>query len=376
MNYDLLTAIIFLIIIIFWITIKRKKFEIKGIFFIFRTKKGLKFMDSFANKFPKLTNFLGYTGIIISFIGLIVVSYMIIASTLKLLFIPSTPAVVAPILPYVNIEGAPHLSFWHWLISIFVVAVIHEFSHGILARYHKVPIKSSGFAFLLALPAAFVEPDENILQTKSTKQKLSIFAAGPFSNIIFAIIFIIPLFSLSLIQASNYDLSEPPIIESTLEGYDIHQFNIQNEQITQINNEKVINYSDFFIKTNNLKPNQTISLTTSENNYSIILSENPQNKSKPYVGIILKTPMKNSNIFFSNILPWLSLLFEWLVLISLGIGLFNLLPLGITDGGRMLETVIPFIFKKRKTSKKVFRLITLIFILLITINFFKFIGII
>ncbi len=72
--------------------------------------------------------------------------------------------------------------------------VVHEFSHGVVARAHDINVKSSGLAFFGPILGAFVEPDDKELKSKPYKSQLSLFAAGPFSNIIlwgvFSLIFL------------------------------------------------------------------------------------------------------------------------------------------------------------------------------------------
>src|SRR3989344_1308087 len=98
---------------------------------------------------------------------------------------------VVPVLP-IKAEGVFYVPFFYWIISLFIIATIHEFSHGVVARAHNIPVTSSGFAFLGILvpiiPAAFVEPDEKKMGKKKASQQLSVFAAGPFSNIILGFI--------------------------------------------------------------------------------------------------------------------------------------------------------------------------------------------
>ena len=76
---------------------------------------------------------------------------------------PAASSGVGLVLPF-KAKGVFYVPFFYWIISIFVIAVVHEFSHGLIARANNIKVKSSGFAFLALLvpiiPAAFVEPDE------------------------------------------------------------------------------------------------------------------------------------------------------------------------------------------------------------------------
>ena len=78
-----------------------------------------------------------------------------------------------------------YVPFWYWLIALFILAVVHEFAHGVIGERWGVRIKSSGFAFLGILapimPAAFVEPNEEDLAKKKWWQKIAVFG-GRFSK--------------------------------------------------------------------------------------------------------------------------------------------------------------------------------------------------
>ena len=68
------------------------------------------------------------------------------------------------------------------------------------------------------------------------------------------------------------------------------------------------------------------------------------------------------------ILNWIMKLFFWLYAISLGVGLFNLLPLGPVDGGRMFNTGISYFTKNKKIINKIYVTVSLFCLSLIFIN--------
>jgi membrane-associated protease RseP (regulator of RpoE activity) len=64
---------------------------------------------------------------------------------------------------------------------------------------------------------------------------------------------------------------------------------------------------------------------------------------------------------------WVLGLFYWLYVLNLGIGLFNLVPLGPIDGGRMLLAVL----RKRYPEEKAMRIwksVSSFFLMIILIN--------
>src|SRR3989338_4368413 len=198
-DVETIASIVFILLLTLFIFLKRKQMQTQKLLFpllyfsIYRTKLGLKFMDSFAGRFRRLLIFAGYIGIILGFLGMMLISYFLVNSLVPLFTDPDAKASITPVLPF-KARGIFFVPFFYWIISIFVIALVHEMAHGVIARVYNLKIKSSGFAFLGVLlpiiPAAFVEPDEKKLKKRPYKEQLSIFAAGPFSNVIFGFVFL------------------------------------------------------------------------------------------------------------------------------------------------------------------------------------------
>jgi len=306
---------------------------------------------------------------------MIAMVYIVFEATIKLILIPGTPPALAPVLPGIEIPGAPKLSFWHWIITIFVAAVIHEFSHGVIARVHKIPIKSSGFAFLGPILAAFVEPDEEKVSKASSAKQLSVFAAGPFSNILLGIaIILITIFLINPLVGNLYDY-EGINVHSVLEDYPMADVDIELPfTITEVNGVETLSAFDFLNQTKYLKPGEEVTLTTDKGEVKVTPAANPDNGSIAYFGIsglqqkqVLKAEHFNL-VPYEGVIDWFKLLLMWLFIINIGIGLFNLLPLGPVDGGRMFYIAGLFIFKDETKARKALTVISLIIFALIVIN--------
>ena len=102
---------------------------------------------------------------------------------------------IAPLIPYFpQLFGMddffPPFYFAYFIIALAIVAIVHEFSHGIYMRYSKVGIKSTGIVFLGPFLGAFVEQKESDMVKASKINQLSILGAGVFANTITAILFL------------------------------------------------------------------------------------------------------------------------------------------------------------------------------------------
>ncbi len=386
MNGDLISIIIFYAFLLLVYAIFKKRFEVQEkVFVMYKTKLGLRWMDKVSRVHPKLTGFFGDVGVIIGFTGMIAMFGILIQGTYKLLFVPQSVPVVSPVLPGVSIPGLPVLSFWDWIISILIVATVHEFSHGIYARLAKVKIKSSGFAFLGPILAAFVEPDEKTLIKKKKREQLRVFAAGPFGNmILFLIVFLIaglvvnPLVSSFVGPKMEY---QGVVVESMAIGSSIAKTNISaGDKILQVDNKKTENIQNFVNASKDFKPNQTIKIVTNKGEYSVKLEAHPDNSTKGYMGVTItfekigfkEEALKQYGKWRLNFPIAFAKLLFWLYMISFGVGLFNLLPLGPVDGGRMFYVALSRFIKSEKKVKKIWRVVAWICILLIVINLFPY----
>ena len=84
---------------------------------------------------------------------------------------------------------------------------------------------------------------------------------------------------------------------------------------------------------------------TDQGTYHITLAKNPNNESVGFFGIQANKHFELINDSWGS-LPWilfeLAELFQWISMLNLGIGLFNLLPIKPLDGGYMLEILLSY----------------------------------
>ncbi|MEM2707478.1 MAG: site-2 protease family protein [Candidatus Pacearchaeota archaeon] len=202
MNFYILDAIFLIFFIIFLLIFlfkNKKKLKREGIFFLYRTKKGLNFIDKFSRRNKKLIYIISYFSIFFGYLFLII-SIFLFLFTLKIFYIaktvPNIPPII-PIFPYITeifkIKFLPPFYFIYWIIIILIIAISHEFAHGIFARAYDIKLKSTGFGFLGPFILAFVEPDEKEMNKKKIKNQLAILSAGSFANFLVALIFILIL---------------------------------------------------------------------------------------------------------------------------------------------------------------------------------------
>ncbi len=386
MDFQTISAIVFVALMAIAVFLTRKKLVLQKIIhpilyiILYRTQAGIKAMDRVAKKFPTFLKYFSYFGVFIGFVGMIFITFSLFQNLYNVFMVPEAASGVGIVQPFAkNIPGTFFVPFFYFIISIFVLVIIHEFSHGVMARRWGLKIKSSGLAIfgilLPILPAAFVEPDEKQLVKKPRMQQLSILAAGPFSNIVTAFIVI-----LILLFAVN------PVIDNVVEfdGVSITGFiddmpaeasGMQiGEKIISIDDNEMLSVKNFTDYLSNKTPNEEINVKTNASSYPITLGMNPNNEEKAYLGVFVEQHTTVSPEFenkygkiTADIIMWFIGLLIWLYLLNLGIGLFNLVPLPITDGGRMMLLALQKYFKE-KTAMKIWKFLSVVFILLIVLN--------
>lgn len=387
MNYDLILLFAFGLVLLGIMFLNKERVKVEKILFplvymvLYRTKVGLLFMDKVAKKYPRSVQTFAFFSILFGFLGMIAILVLLMKGTYGFLFAGAPPP-VAPLFPGVKtVPGLPILSFFHWIIAIFILAGVHEFSHGLIARLYDVKVKSSGFAvfsfFLPIIPAAFVEPDEKELAGKKSKEQLGVLAAGSFSNLIIAGVFFLLFIFVMTPIASTITISEGIVIREVKEGSPAFDSGIRkDEKILTINNIEVGSVNEFLEFLIDIKPGDKVLLKTDKDEYEIIATESDGSE-RGYLGLSFspeKQYIDEKYGFFGNIFSWVALLFFWIFAANLGVGLFNLLPMGPLDGGKMFYLVCLNFFKKEDMAKRTWIAVSLFCLMLIVISLAPFFG--
>ena len=154
-TYDIILLILFVLFASFFLYLKRNNLKKEGILLLYRTKWGIKLINSVGRKYQRTLKALSYAAIFIGYILMIMIIYLIVDSV-YLYFTSSIAETIkappiTPLIPYFpQIFGLqsffPPFYFIYFITSILIVATVHEFSHGIFAKRYGIRIKSTGFA--------------------------------------------------------------------------------------------------------------------------------------------------------------------------------------------------------------------------------------
>lgn len=470
--YDVGFMILFSCFVAWFLNSRKKDVSREGVIFMYRTKFGIKTINYVGDNFKWILHKIKYLivgvgfvlmGTMVWMLGQTVSIYLLHPEITKLIKAPP----IAPLIPYFpklfGMESFfPPFYFSYFIIALAIVAIVHEFSHGIFMRLFKIKIKSTGLVFLGPILGAFVEQNEASMNKKKKLEQMTVLGAGVFANLLFALIFygLYVAFFFSSFVASGYIFNsygayELPInfIETT--GEDIGQKRILlGGQSAIINlSEAEVNGKNYFISTKakefflsgvetdsrttilfekspailaqirgaiiqaddiqineqnklreflkNKNPGDAVKFITEDDEgiheYDIVLSERPDNSSLAYLGVgysnreprglIQKSlskfmTFKNSSTLYKptwdgDFVYFIYHLLWWVMIINLLVALFNMIPLGMLDGGRFFYLTIFGIFKSKKVAKIAYKVAGYIILLMVLLMmFFWFIRII
>lgn len=302
--YDITFLVVFTLAVVIFLYKRRSNLKREGPMYLYKTKVGIKLIDYIGTKYKKTLTVLSYFSVICGYIlmlGMIYFLYMLLKIYLfQPAYVRQVPVFpLMPLVPYVpelfKISFLPPFYFTYWIIAIAVIAVFHEFSHGIFAKRYGVKIKTTGFGFLGPFLAAFVEPDDKEMEKKPKFQQIAILSAGTFANIILAVLFLLILigfFALTYVPAGIMLIS--PINE-----------NIVINNITMIDGLKIQNQNgdailDLIIE-NKIKDDVIIKCENNSYNFTSVTVDN----------IKYLVPLKNLKSQLENNLSEAKLIFDF-----------------------------------------------------------------
>ena len=269
---------------------------------------------------------------------------------------PTEFAELTVLIPGVTLTSGSAIMYF--LLSIPIVLVIHEGAHGIVGVMEKIGIKTGGFAIFIAMFAGFVEPDEEQFSKAKKISRLRLIGAGPTSNVIFAfalgaILFTNPMFAMVVPEpflSSFYEEAEDGVLVlSLIDGGGAQQAGIQeNDVIIGINDVNIASAMD--LQKNPVQPGDTVNVIVVRDGSEIVIPvtimASPDDPERGLIGI-MRNDQPPQPIY--NIIDWgldtpmgfqFSMFLLWLWMISFFIGIINMLPLPILDGGKFIHTII------------------------------------
>jgi len=363
--------IIWIAIVAAFITIFRKHVDVHFPIFMLKSKGLGRWIYKKSQKHTKAIKVYADIGIVVGILGVVLSVWFLANGLLRQVvnWIEGTaaPASVSVVIPGVKIPGSPvYVPLVEGLIAIAVLAIVHEFAHASVASALKLKPKSVALVIMAFIPAAGVELDEDKIKSKlSLRDRLRIYAAGSFTNFLIGGIFLAATIGMMFFIMHFYAVPlgmKIATVENNTAAYGILS---ENMTIVTINNEPAIlpgeltdwNFMStggsksisFYRVAGALKVNQTVVLETDDGRVFNITA-GPWSASEPSrgrIGIASYPDIKINGGLMVNVLAWFFSLFGFIATMNIGVGLFNLYPLSILDGGRIVADIIEDRFPKR-----------------------------
>ena len=302
-----------------------------------RTRRGIKV---FAN-----------VSVVAGFLMMGFAFWFLISNVSKYFVAPTEFSQLTVLIPGVTLTSGP--SILYFLLSIPIVLVIHEGAHGIVATLEKIKIKTGGFAIFIAMFAGFVEPDEEEFNKAKKISKLRVIGAGATSNVIFAlalgvILLTNPFFAMVVpepLLSIFYELPDGVLVLSIIPDSGAERAGLlANDIITSINGIQILSPLDF--QKTQLIPGEIAKVSILRDGqilqFPIEVIPSPDDPEKGLIGIIRDNSFAYKPVL--NFIEWkdpgVSMFLLWLWMISFFIGIINMLPLPILDGGKFIHTII------------------------------------
>ncbi|MBN1677940.1 MAG: site-2 protease family protein [Candidatus Thermoplasmatota archaeon] len=196
MNGYLIALVVFLAWLGFILYLRRSKvlerhsMSLYGPMIMWRTLRGRAFIDKVASK-KLFWNFYGRLSLWVCASSMMLIMLLLLweATIVPQIERAPSPELILGI-PGIN----PVIPLGYGVLALIVAIVVHELAHGILARSGDIKVQSLGLVFLVFPIGAFMEPDEKELQATTRRKRSKVFAAGPATNILLALV-ILGLFS-------------------------------------------------------------------------------------------------------------------------------------------------------------------------------------
>ena len=326
-------------------------FEIKPYSLTYKNQNVQLVLTRLLKKVERATRIFSNASVVAGFIMMGFAFWFLISNLSNFFVKPESFSELTILIPGVTIQTGPNIAYF--LLSVPIVLVIHEGAHGIVATLEKIKIKTGGFAVFIALFAGFVEPDEEEFAKAKKISRLRVISAGATSNVLFS--FIIaglllfnPAFALLMPDPiRNVFYNEPlgvPIISVTEGSGAAAAGLLKDDIITAINGVTVVKPQDFAkIK---LVPGETAMVSLIRNGETlqipVVTKAAPDNPQKGMLGII-RAAFPSYQPIIPYYIPWSPEVFMfllWLWMLSFFIGIFNMLPLPILDGGKFVQSII------------------------------------
>ncbi|HII69607.1 M50 family metallopeptidase [Methanopyrus kandleri] len=240
------------------------------------------------------------------------------------------------------------------LASLAVILTVHELGHAVAARLSGIRIKRIGFFLVVVLPGAFVELEEEEFRRAPLRRRIEVLSAGPAFNVLTSFIAMGAVLGLSAIP--GYVTSGVMVHGKMFKDVPLHT----GEVIREVDGQPVKTIVDLRRALANHKPGDVVQVATDSGTKLVKVHEH---RGRPVLGVYVIPNF--GGYLVSEVMVALVMFLNMLGMLSLGIGVANLLPIKPLDGGRIVHEVLrevldPSLASRLSTTVSIVALILLV----------------
>ena len=280
-----------------------KPLSLYGPALMIKTQRGRSALDRWG-RFKRFWSVIGDIGIGLSILAMGTIVGLLVFGAIESFRISAAQA--PPVTEAIGLPGInPIIPIGYGILALVVGVVLHELSHGVLARSQGIGVKSLGILWCVVPIGAFVEQDDAEMLAAPRRKRDRVAAAGVFANFVLTILFFALLSGLVATSVTPNANGVPiqaveaglPAANASLAGGDI---------ITAVNGTLTPTYPTFEAALANTTPGESISLVyyspTLGHSVSttVVLATNPTDKSRGFLGVValgLSTPSSSRRSF-------------------------------------------------------------------------------
>jgi membrane-associated protease RseP (regulator of RpoE activity) len=333
------------------------------IILMWRTSRFNNFIDLLARSGKSIWKAVWDVGIAVSIGGMIYIFYFLAQNLYNLIlyFITKNQGSASPVsLLIPGVTLSLDLSTLVYVgISIGLIIIFHELSHGIASRAEGLKVKSTGLVLAAIIPGAFVEPDEEDLKKAKKSTQARVYAAGSATNIWMAVVVVALLANVPAILSPFYQ-STPAgaLVLGTVQGSPASGVLVPGDVIVSLNGSSVKSEQTLSQILTVTKPNSTVPMVILHDGLKEQIEFTLGYSTATNISFIGISPVTNyyppNSPLYSTAFPfYFSEFLYWLELLSLSIGLMNMLPVPFFDGGAVANILARFLLRSDKRGDQV-----------------------
>ena len=135
----------------------------------------------------------------------------------------------------------------------------------------------------------------------------------------------------------------------------------------RVNGQPVLTVAGFISRFGEASPGDAVEIGNLNSHAHVKTSPHPEDPSRPYLGVTVAQRRSGDSGAGFGVVSWITDLLRWTAILSLGIGLGNLIPLGPIDGGSMLQQALHKLKGERSGNKTLLRVSILLLLVILVL---------